>query len=93
MLMGKPTYSRKCEKKDGSCWVPRMFTNPVFRQSSGISELPVMECSRRGARTWWFLLGYSVQCCGKLPVGPTCAKSSGSWIQNHPWTKRLKPTE
>lgn len=37
MLAGKPTWSRKYEKKDGSCWGPNMLTNPAFRQSNGMS--------------------------------------------------------
>lgn len=32
MPIEKPPTGRKCEKKDGSCWVPEMLTNLVFGQ-------------------------------------------------------------
>lgn len=92
MLMGKLIYRRNCEKKDGSCWVPKMLTNPVFRQSNGMSQLPVMGCSQRCMELLvspWLLSPVLWQ----TPRGHCLCQWLGQLRSKPSTTKRMKTTE
>lgn len=72
MAIKSPPTGRKREKKDGPCWFPETLRNPVFRQSNGLSERPILGCSCGGASWWWFLLGYSAPALRQTRVGSAC---------------------